>query len=215
MNNFRDSLKVNIEPQKKNRNIELIMQYIEKEKEINRTFDEEDGIDINADDYEPSADAILQKIMLMLKYRELRTEQAFLANVYKGDRSRETLETLAELDKDRRIRHNLALTALKGLNIFAEKNNLEPIYKGKVLSEEEIENHSPASYDTRMEMTDAFLEILKDLGEYSIEENSSKKQMMQIITRIDETKRKYGVKEELKHDDGDIKFKDFENDLEY
>ena len=43
MNDFKESLKVNIEPKKENKNVELIKMYINKEKEITKQFDKEES----------------------------------------------------------------------------------------------------------------------------------------------------------------------------
>ena len=174
MNDFKESLKVNIEPEKENKNVELIKMYINKEKEITKQFDKEDGIDVEAEDYEPKATATLMRIKSFLSYRELRTKQAYTSKMSKGNKDRAVMERLAKFDKDRREKHNLALTSLNGLVDFAERFNLEPIYTGKRLSEKEIKEHKADSYDTRLEMTDAFLQILIDLGNYSTRECSDK-----------------------------------------
>ena len=215
MMNFRKSLKVNVEPKKKTNSVDLIMQYMEKEKDENRMFDEADGIDIYAEDYKPEADAIIRMIENMLKYRELRTEQAFVSKMNSGNNSREIREKLAELDKDRREKHNLALSSLKGLNEFAKRYGLEPIYTGRELTEEQIESHDSATYDTREEMTDAFLKLLIDIEKSAIEEyGNSKVEMMKLQKDIDKTKRQYGVKKELEHDDGNIEFNDMNDELQ-
>lgn len=215
MMNFRKSLKVNVEPKKKTNSVDLIMQYMEKEKNENRMFDEADGIDIYAEDYKPEADAIIRMIENMLKYRELRTEQAFVSKMNSGNNSREIREKLAELDKDRREKHNLALSSLKGLNEFAKRYGLEPIYTGRELTEEQIESHDSATYDIREEMTDAFLKLLIDIEKSAIEEyGNSKVEMMKLQKDIDKTKRQYGVKKELEHDDGNIEFNDMNDELQ-
>ena len=150
-------------------------------------------------------------VLAILAYRELRTEQAYISKIANTSNSRYIREQLADLDKDRREKHNLALTELKGLNRFAKDNGLEPIYKGKELSEEEIERHDNASYDIRMEMTDAFLKILLDLGKYTVKENTKSKEEIRAIQKdMDKVAREYGVKQELENDDGDILFDDFE-----
>lgn len=215
MNNFKEELKVHLDPEKENKNVELIKKYINKEKEIAMKFDESEGIDIYAEDYEPEASATIRRIMNLLAYRELRTKQAYTSKICQGNNDRATRERLAKFDKDRREKHNLALTSLNGLVDFAEKNNLEPIYTGNRLSEKEIEEHKAESYDTRLEMTDAFLQILIDLGKYSTREcadKSLKKDLESIKDKMYKVSRDYGVTQELSYDDGDILFKDFEND---
>ena len=218
MNEFKENLKVDLKENhniEKDRTINLILQYIEKEKEENRRFDEEDGIDVYAEDYKPEAGAIIMMIENMLKYRELRVEQAYISKMNMGNNSREFREKATELDKDRREKHNLALTSLKGLNEFAKKYNLEPIYEGRVLTDEQIDSHDKFTYDIREEMTDAFLKMLIELGNFSMEKAvNSKEEIMKLQRRIDKTERKYGVKRELEHDDGDIEFKDVDDELQ-
>ena len=216
MNDFKESLKVNIEPEKENKNVELIKMYINKEKEITKQFDKEDGIDVEAEDYEPKATATLMRIKSFLSYRELRTKQAYTSKMSKGNKDRAVMERLAKFDKDRREKHNLALTSLNGLVDFAERFNLEPIYTGKRLSEKEIKEHKADSYDTRLEMTDAFLQILIDLGNYSTREcsdKSLKKDLESIKDQMYKFSKDYGVTKELSYDDGDISFEDFENEI--
>lgn len=215
MNDYKESLKVNIESEKENRNVELIKMYIDKEKEITRQYDKEDGIDVDAEDYEPKAEVTLMRIMSFLSYRELRTKQAYTTKISKGNKDRAVMERLAQFDKDRREKHNLALTSLNELVNFAEKYNLEPIYTGKRLSEDEIKGYKSGPYETRLEMTEAFLQILIDLGNYSTRECSDKalkKDLEEIKDKMYKFSRNYGVKQELSHDDGDILFEDFEND---
>lgn len=214
-NNFKDNLKVDCIKEKQYRSVQLLLKCIEKEKEINKVFDEEDGIDINASDYEPSAEVTIRRIMNLLAYREVRVKQAYISKMNAGNNSRDIRATLSELDKDRREKHNLALSSLKGLVEFAKKNNLEPIYTGNILSEKEIEEHKPASYDVRQEMTNAFLKILKDLGDYSIRNFNvleDSKELKYIHNKIYKIQSDYAVKEELIEDTGDILFYDFEKD---
>ena len=189
--------------------------YINKEKEITKQFDKEDGIDVKSKDYEPKAEVTLMRIMSFLSYRELRTKQAYTAQMSKGNKDRTVMERLAQFDKDRREKHNLALTSLNGLVDFANKYNLEPIYTGKRLSTEEIKDFGSGTYETRLEMTEAFLQILIDLGNYSTREcadKSLKKDLEEIKDKMYNFSRDYGVKQELSHDDGNILFEDFESE---
>lgn len=216
MNSFKESLKVEISHEMENKNLSLIMQYIQTEMKENIEWDKEDGIDVTAEDYTPEADVTERRLMNLLEYRNIRTKQAFLAKLNYGNNTRKERAMMSELDKDRREKHNLALTSLKGLVDFAKKHNLEPIYNGPMLSEEEIESHSSTTYDTRMEMTDAFLQILSDLQAYTSETCSNKdirSVLNNISNQIHKSNRDYGVKKELTHDDGDIVFESFDNSL--
>lgn len=215
MNSFKESLRVENNIQNENKNLSLIMQYIQIEMEENREWDKEDGIDVTAEDYIPYADVTERRLTNLLNYRNIRTKQAFLSKLNFGNNTRKERAMMSELDKDRREKHNLALTSLRGLVDFAKKHNLEPIYNGPMLSEEEIESHSSSTYDTRMEMTDAFLKILSDLQTYTSEICSDKDVrniLNNISTQIHKSNRDYGVKKELTHDDGDIIFENFDNE---
>ena len=216
MNDFKENLRFNIEPEKEKKNVELIKMYINKEKEITKQFDKEDGIDVEAEDYEPKAEVTLMRIMSFLSYRELRTKQAYTMKISKGNKERSVMERLAQFDKDRRQKHNLALTSLNGLVDFAEKYNLESIYTGRRLSKEEIKNFGSGTYETRLEMTEAFLQILIDLGNYSTREcsdKSLKRDLESIKDEMYKVSRDYKVKRELSSDDGEIVFEDFENEI--
>ena len=173
--------------------VTILQKYIEKNKEINRVFDEEDGIDTNNLNYEPDASAIINKIEAFSRIREISNE----------------------LDCDRRFTHNAALVALRGLVDFGKKNNLEPLYEGRLLTEEQIEAHDARTYDIRREMTDGFLQILKDIDFCKIQQVSSEssKEMNILRDTLDKVNRDYGVIKSLKHDDGDIEFKDFKDQI--
>ena len=113
--------------------------------------------------------------------------------------------------KERRRKHNSALTAFNGLIDFAKKIGIKPIYEGETLTEEEIESHDNSKYDTRTEMTNAFLKVLNELGEYSAIDcphKDAKKELMDLQKRMDKVRRTYGIKKELQYDDGDIEFED-------
>ena len=96
--------------------------------------------------------------------------------------------------------------AKKGNTIIANYNK----------SEKEIKEHKIESYDARLEMTDAFLQILVDLGNYSTRECADKKMrkdLESIKDKMYKIARDYGIKQELSYDDGDIIFKDFEREI--
>ena len=210
MSSFLDDIKVDLKQEEKSKSVELIIKYIEKEKELNIMFDKEDGIDVDAEDYKPTENLItIDRLKNLLSYRTLRTRQAYISKISNGDNSRKTREMLVEIDKDRRDKHNLALSSFKGLNEFAKKYGLEPLYKGKMLTEEQIDSHDPSTYDIRKDMTDAFLKILIELGNYSARENfKGAKEIETVQDEIYRVERDYGVKGELKEDDGDVVFED-------
>ena len=98
MDELRQRLKVDTTPVI-GKNVQLIMQYIEKEKVIQKQFDEDDGIDVNAEDYKPEASVITDYINSFLNYRNIRTEQAYISRANDGNNSREVREMLAKLDE--------------------------------------------------------------------------------------------------------------------
>ena len=61
-------------------------------------------------------------------------------------------------------------------------------------------------------MTDAFLQILIDLGEYSVTINNDS-DLKNIQNKIFKVRRDYAVKSDLSYDDGDIKFEDSQSEL--
>lgn len=212
-NEFKEKYKVDAEEKKEKDIVSIILEYIKKEQEINRYYDELEGIAPNENEEEDLL--TINRISYMLAYRELRTKQAYTSKICRGNNSQEARERLATLDRDRREKHNLALTSFNGLIDFGIKNNLPPIYEGRRLTEKEIETHDPMKYDERREMTDAFLQILKDLGDYStrtIEDEDGKKKIEKLQARIYKNQRDYGITQDLIEDDGDIGFKDFEKD---
>lgn len=208
MSDFDELYKVDKTPTIGNRTIEILRTYIEKEKELNREFDEKDGIDVAAPDYEPDADATQIRLKHLLGYREIRTLQAYASKLARGDNSRDTRSRLNSMDEDRRRRHNLALTSFKGLIEFGRENGLEPLYEGPVLTDAEIDSHAPMTLDTRKEMTDAFLKILVDIDKtpYMSINNAELSGIKNDIEKVD---REYKVSKPLEHDDDDINFEDF------
>ena len=198
-----DTPKVNI-----NRTIEILRTYIEKEKEITRAFDEEDGIDVNDPNYEPEADAINRKLKNILGYREIRTLQAYASKLARGDYTKDTRSKLVEMDKARRSSHNLALANFKGLVEFGKKYGLESLYDGALLTDQEIERHTVDTLDVRKEMTDAFLKMLVDIDKtpYSLVDN---KEISVLKNKIEKVDRDYKVSKAIEHDDDDVEFEDF------
>lgn len=213
MTTFDERYKVSKTPTvKQNKTVELLMKYLEKDAEIAREFDIEDGIDVNAPDYEPDL-VTPGRINALLDYRNIRVEQAYLSKVTNGDFSRGTRQMLNDLDHDRRRRHNHALTSLLGLVDFAKRFGLEPIYEGRLLTQKQINSHDTATLDIRKEMTDAFLKILKDIDDcpYSLVRNS--KEMKSIKNNSDKNTSDFKVSKNLEHDDDDISFEDFRDEF--
>ena len=192
--------------------IGLLIQYMNKEIEINKEFDNEDGIDVTSEDYEPSYDSMKLKIESFIKYRDVRTKQFWVSKLYNGMESRKKASLRSELDKERRRRHNMALTSLVGLCKFGEKFGLPKIYNGNLLTTDEIENHESKNYDTRKEMTDFFLKLVDDINEIYIDREAVSINENKFITglkqQIYKTDRDYGVEKGLTEDEGDIVFKD-------
>lgn len=185
--------------------IRILQTYIEKVKEINKSWDEEDGIDTSAPDYEPDADVILDRINAFAEYRTLRTKEAYESKMNNLNNLQSSRYTLIESDRKRRISHTTALSALIGLVDFGKKNNLEPLYEGK-LFKDEIDFHDG---NTIEEMTAGFLRILKDIDSCSIEHTS--KEIISIKKDLNKVSKEYGVTKNLEHYDDDIEFKDFKD----
>ena len=215
MDSFRDDLKVDVKPNL-TKNVKLIMQYIEKEKEIQRQFDEEDGIDVNSPNYEPDCTMIIAYLNDFAEYKKVRTEEYYKTLAMGKHRSRENAQELSDMSKRRSYYHNHALHALNSMNKFAIRFGLEPIYTDEALTDEDIKTHNNAKYELRKKMTDKFLEIINDieLSTWGIRDGA-KKELNKLQLELAKLQRDYGVIKGLTEDDGDIQFKDFQNEIQH
>lgn len=202
--------------------IKLILQYMNKEKELMTEFDREEGINVDSDSYEPSLQTV-SRVNCFIKYRNIRIEEAWYVKLTKGNKSREVIEKLYDYDNERSRRHSMALTSIEGLNAFAERHGLPKFYEGQLLKPEEIDSYK--NIPVRNEMTNFFLKFIDELNrtpniimekyfeevgierEGAIEDQFIRKLQM----NLEKTERDYGVEKPLVEEHGDIKFKDDKN----
>ena len=194
----------------KSEHLELLFKYIEKENEIVKKFDIEDGIDVDSPDYVPDIQ-MMERLSVMEDYRIAKT---LLASVLKmiedGLCGRDPLY-IEHLDRDQRRKHNQALTALMAMNDFAEKHNLEKLYTGKLVNAEDIRDLGTGNIEARIEMTNFFLGLLTELSSYRIRDlkNEQLKQQLSTLQRkMDTTVSQFKVKKELTSYESDIEFYD-------
>lgn len=201
--------------------IKLLLEYMKKEKELTRQWDEEDGIDVNAEDYKIDSLITVSRVQSFIGYRNIRVEEAWFNKLNKGDTSRETREKAYEYDAERSRRHSLALNSMIGMNEFGEKYGLPKFYEGELIRGSDIDNYK--NIDVRKKETDFFLQFIDKLSrtsgilmeKYMEEENmdiSKSEEELDFIhelqKNVDIVDNKYGVEKNLTEDDGDIIFKD-------
>ena len=190
--------------------LQLLFTYIEKENEIIKGFDKEDGIDIEAPDYVPNS-MMMRRLSDMEDYRIAKTLLASVQKMIKDGVCEQNPVYIEALDREQRRKHNKALTSLMAMNEFAQKYNLEKIYTGKVVDKNDIRDLGSGDLDARKEMTDFFLGLLTQLSKYNIREMKNeqlKKQVSTIKRKMDSTSRDYKVKKELTSYNGEIEFYD-------
>ncbi len=172
---------------------------------------------------------ILGNILNIMKYRNLRTEQAYYAKLaYQYDHldiSKQCKEVrnagaLARgywstksqrLDQDRRQTHNKALISYNSILKIGEEKGLESLFNGKTLTNEEILKHERA--ERREEITDSMFEMLYIIEESAIEqENPELSQNLNTLKgEVRSFNRNYCVtksllKDESSQKDGGIEF---------
>lgn len=141
--------------------VELLKKLIKKEKEL---YGEEDSF-------------IAEQIEHMIAYRHIRTEEAWYSKATDGITDRTVMAELIKLGKERREKHNLALSSINIVNRFCEKTGFEKLYDEKTLSNEQIRNHEVESLDIRKQVTDFMLKLVNEIQQLPIksieqEENS-------------------------------------------
>ena len=164
----------------------------------------------------------LSYLKKMLDYRNLRTEQAYYAELaYRYDnyefgqkQPKEVIDAgefqrdmwrdkLISLDKKRRGKHNEAIAAFKSFLEIGEKNNLDYIYVGPMLSPEQAEKYMNAEY--RAVITDAIFKILHSIEEASIkkikENDKTAENYENLKGAIDTFDKEYGVKKSILFDE--------------
>lgn len=201
--------------------IKLLLEYMKKEKELTRQWDEEDGIDVNAEDYKIDNLVTVDRIKNFIGYRNIRVEEAWFNKLNRGNTSREVREKAYDYDAERSRRHALALAGMIGLNEFGERYGLPKFYEGELVCGSDIDNYK--NIDVRKKETDFFLQFIDKLSrtsgilmkKYMEEENMdiSKSEeelgfIRELQKNVDTVDNKYGVEKNLTEDDGDITFKD-------
>lgn len=200
-----------INPQSKD--LQLLFSYIKKENEVIMKFDKEDGIDVDAPDYAPDS-MMMRRLSDMEDYRIAKTLLASVQKMVRDGLCSRNPVYIESLDREQRRKHNKALTSLMAMNDFAQKNNLEKIYTGKLVDSKDIRDLGSGDLEARREMTDFFLGLLTQLSKYNIQELKNeqlKKQVSTMQRKMDSTSRDYNVKKELTTYDGDIEFYDWKN----
>ncbi len=201
--------------------IKLLLKYIEKEKELTREWDKEDGIDVDAEDYKITSLVNVDRIKNFIGYRNIRIEEAWFNKLNRGNTSREVREKAVDYDAERSRRHSLALNSMVGINRFGDEHGLPKFYDGELVQGSDIDNYR--NIDVRKKETDFFLQFIDKLSrtsgiiidrymdEAGINREDSDGGMSfikELQRNVDTVDNKYGVEKNLTEDDGDIKFKD-------
>ena len=194
--------------------LKLLFEYMEKETELNRQFDKEDGIDVDAPDYTPEC-TTLTRVLSFERYRRAYTETMYQDFLVKAGFKKNPSLT-EELDRNQRQAHNSALSHLLGFKNLSKTLGLEPLYKGAEVSKESIRGMGSDHSDARKEMTDFFLKLITELSDYNIQEIENK-YLKENTQSIKDTIRKdnhdFRVKDDgLTEYHGKIEFED-ENDM--
>lgn len=179
--------------------------------------------------YMEASPYILEDILNIMKYRNLRTEQSYYARLaYEydhvpihqqckevknaGSLARGYWSTKSQrLDQDRRNVHNKALISFNSIMRVGEQNNLESLFDGKKLTNEEIVRHERA--ERREELTDTMFEMLYTIENSVISQEGTKaneyigeiKSDMRIFNK-NYSVAKSMTKDESKEKDGGIEF---------
>lgn len=201
--------------------IKLLLEYMKKEKELTRQWDEEDGIDVNAEDYKIDSLVAVSRVKNFIGYRNIRIEEAWFNKLNNGDTSREIREKAYEYDAERSRRHSLALNSMIGMNEFGEKYGLPKFYEGELVEGSDIDNYK--NIDVRKKETDFFLQFIDKLSrtsgmlmekymeEMNMDISKSEEELnfiKELQHEVNVVDNKYGVEKNLTDDDGDVKFKD-------
>ena len=188
--------------------LKLLFTYMEKEAELIKKFDKDDGIDVDAPDYKPHS-VVMDRLLGFENYRKAYTESMYQNMLVMKGVARNATVT-ESLDRNQREAHNTALTYLLGFKQLGKVLGLEPLYKGEEVSEESIvgthSDHSPA----RKEMTNFFLNLITELSEYNvleIENEILRENAFEIKRTMQKDDHAFRVKDGgLKKYHGDIEF---------
>lgn len=204
MDSLRNNLKVENTPVV-GQNVRILMQCIKKEKELQKEWDKEDGIDITTTDYKPEASIIISCLKSFVEYRNAIIKFHFSSLCTARD-----TKIRHSLDLNRRNAHNSALSSLNILNRFLKQNGFTPFYTGETLTEEQIDAHN--NIPVIENMSNVILKLLSDLENYDGEfTSSSKEELTTIIDVIHHFNRKYQVIQSPTKYDDDTIFKDSKN----
>jgi len=202
--------------------IKLFLQYMNKEKELVREWDREDGIDVDSPNYKQTLLSV-DRVRAFISYRNIRIEEAWYTKLNRGNNDREIREKLYEYDAERSRRHSLALNSMIGLNDFGEMYGLPKFYDGELVRGQDIENYK--NIDVRKEETKFFLGFVdqlcrtpgivieKYLAELGIDGEAKEEAsfIRELQSNVDTIDRKYNVDKPLLEDDDTITFKDQED----
>lgn len=204
---------------------EMLYKAIQQEFKTEKEYDREDGVDVESPEYRPDS-LILKAIEAFESYRKVRIEQAYFAKMSNNLSQQQKALRFAEYDENRRYAHNNALGCVNMLNRVVQMLGFPPVYTGRSMTDEEIENHT--NLDARKECTDFFLNLIAQLEDMSItkleqlegdksQEDKDKSQEAKQFAKenlsgasraIRRTTIDYGLKYAFKEDDGDIVFED-------
>ncbi len=179
--------------------------------------------------YMETSPYILEDILNIMKYRNLRTEQSYYARLaYEYDHvpisqqckevrnagllARGFWNTKSQrLDQERRNIHNKALISFNSIMRVGEQNNLESLFNGKKLTNEEIVRYERA--ERREELTDTMFEMLYTIENSVISQEGTKanEYIGEIKSGMRTFNKSYNVaksmtKDESREKDGGIEF---------
>lgn len=166
---------------------------------------------------------VLSNVKTFYDYRRLRVEQRLLPiwieeaqNDYENasflNISR-MQDRVINLDKERRKTHNKALGNFNGLIRDYRLCGIEPFYNGEVMDPYNTKDNY-GDPDVRKSMTDAMLSFLGDIEDININELNIDKEeysealgtFSQIYKDLNKQTHEYGLKRNIREDDGDLEF---------
>lgn len=166
---------------------------------------------------------VLSNIKTFYDYRRLRVEQRLLPIwIEEAQNDYETSglinisrmqDRVISLDKERRKVHNKALGNFNGLIREYRNCGIEPFYNGESMDPYNTKD-GYGDPDVRKSMTDAILSFLGDIEDININElNINKEQysealgtFSQIYKDLNKQTHEYGLKRNIREDDGDLEF---------
>lgn len=190
----------------------------------------EDFFDCNIDilkEYLTANPDLLNDLNRILKYRNLRSEQAYyalLAHEYDygnimslnkivrdaGEMDRSYWKYKIEhLDKQRRDYHDAALTSFNNFLQTGYKNGLDYIYVGPTLTDKEITGYLHS--ERRAHITDAMFKLLAIIEDAAVEKTHATESLHNVQKDMNRFNRDYNIKHSLirdedEKDNGGIEF---------